>query len=269
MLKAISSVKRIMINTEEVKNSLKTKYIGKRIFYHDLLDSTNLEALRMIEDSQASHGDIIIAKHQTFGRGQQDHRWTSPEGGLYMSIITASKASEASNLITFVSGVSCIDAIKNTTGISANLKWVNDIIINQQKLGGILTETITRGQISTHVSGIGINVNVKVGNLTGNKFNPVSLAELSGKDIDINILIAEICSSFEKYFAIYQENNRNIIPKWLEYSNIIGLEVNHLTENGMITGTITGINNYGHLIVKCEDKEYSITSTKNTEIIYS
>ncbi|MFH0702052.1 MAG: biotin--[acetyl-CoA-carboxylase] ligase [bacterium] len=210
----------MLINPEEIKANLKTKFIGKRIIYYDSIDSTNLEAFRLIENFKAKHGDLILTKKQTTGRGQQSNEWHSPSGGLYLSIITVSKVTESLNFITFVSGISCQEAIKSVSGVEAGLKWVNDIIINNQKLGGILTESITRGKISTQVSGIGINVNSKVANTT-NKFQPISLMELTGNQVNINLLIAEICNFFEKYFDIYQHNSSKIMEKWFEYADII------------------------------------------------
>jgi BirA family transcriptional regulator, biotin operon repressor / biotin---[acetyl-CoA-carboxylase] ligase len=257
-----------MISQNEIAARLRTRFVGRNIALYDNIDSTNLEALRLIENSKISHGTLVIAKIQTFGRGQQDHAWVSPSGGLYISIVTASKVAKTSNLITFVSGLSCIDAIREITGITASLKWVNDIVYNRKKLGGILTETVTRGQISTNVSGIGINVNSKVQNPGNAKFKPASLAELCGKDLDINSLIAAICNCFEYYFSIYQEDPNKITDKWLEYSNIMGLEINFMVNNKYLKGITTGINELGHLLVKVEDEIYTLTSTKNSEIIY-
>jgi len=258
-----------MINLEEIKNNLKTSFIGKRIICHDVPDSTNNEAFRLIDSHKARHGDLITANQQLGGKGQQGNSWTSPEGGLYVSIITVSKVCEGSNLITFVSAISCIEAIKSVTGINAGLKWVNDIIINKQKLGGILTETVTSGRISTHISGIGINANSKIENTANNGFKPVSLSELLNKEVSLNFLIAEICNSFEKYFEIYQSDKSKIIDKWLECSNIAGLAVNFMSEEKYLSGIIEGIDIYGHLIVKIEEKRFKLTSTRNLEIIYS
>ena len=242
-----------MINIDEIKSALKNRHIGGRIFYHELLDSTNLEAVRLIHASKAKFGDVIIAKTQTSGKGQYGHNWSSPEGGLYMSIISASKVCELSNIITFVSGIACIDAVKSLTNIQPCLKWVNDIIINNKKLGGILTETTTRGDISTHVSGIGINVNSEITFNEAGKFEPVSLSQLTNDEININLLIARVCDCFDQYFNIFQnpEIGPNlIIDKWNEYSQISGLKVKFLWNDEELWGIAEGINKSGHLVVR-------------------
>lgn len=256
-----------MLNDVEIKKYLKDSQIGKRIFFYDSIDSTNLEALRLIESSKAKFGDLIIAKTQFSGKGQQNNTWESPEGGLYISIITASKVSELSNLITFTAGITCVEAIKSTTGINTNLKWVNDIMYKGNKLGGILTQSITRGTLSTNITGIGINANAIISNIN-NKYNAASLAELTGSKIDINLLITEICNYFEKNFEIYQQNPKLIVDKWIEYSNINGLKINFEHDGIRLSGVAEGIDEFGYLSVKVDDKIFKLISTKNTELFY-
>lgn len=258
-----------MIFTDEIKQNLKTGFIGKRIFCYEVLDSTNLEARRLINNSEARHGDLIIAEKQYSGKGQTNNIWDSPTGGLYLSIITVSKVCSSSNLLSLASGVSCVKAINSVTGISANLKWVNDILANKQKIGGILAESITSGNISTNITGIGINVNSKILKAENCKFKPVSLIELTGKKVDVNLLISEICNYYEKYFDLYQTDSDKIIAEWLNYANINSLKVNFVANERALTGIATGINKFGHLIVNTGENEYTLSSTKDIELIYS
>lgn len=255
-----------MIDSAKIKKNLNTKLISRRIFHYEVLDSTNIEAFRLINDSKAQFGDIIISNTQTSGKGQQDHKWNSPSGGIYLSIITASKVTESSNLITFSSGISCIKAIQKVTGIKPSLKWVNDILISNQKLGGILTESITQGYILTQVTGIGINANTKITNVFDNKYSPVSLAELTGGNIDINLLVAEICNSFEEYFNIYQQNPEQILNEWITNSRILRKNITFLDGNTELTGLIKGMNRQGHLSVEVNNRHYIITSSRDVII---
>lgn len=247
---------------ENIKQHLKSRLIGKRVFYFEKIDSTNLEAFRLINDQRAGFGDIIVAKTQSSGKGQQGNNWVSPEGNIYMSVITASKVSESSNLITFTSGISCAEAINSVTGISPKLKWVNDIIIDCKKLGGILTETVTRGNISTNVIGIGINVNSEISNAVNAKFSPVSLSELTHKKINTAELIAKICDRLEHNFDLYQKNPDKIVEKWQKYSDITGNKVDFTHNGSQLAGIITGINKQGFLRIDSGQNEYIITSTK-------
>jgi BirA family biotin operon repressor/biotin-[acetyl-CoA-carboxylase] ligase len=256
-----------MIDVNKIKENLRTSQIGGRIFFHDNIDSTNTEALRHVNSLKAKFGDLIIAKSQYSGMGQQNNNWNSPEGGLYISIITVSKVSEFSNLITFAAGVACINAIKSVTKINATLKWVNDIIYKGNKLGGILTQSVTRGNLSTNITGIGINTNIKITNINNNKYNAVSLSEIIECKVDMNILIPEICNYFEKYFELYQQKPDEIINKWLEYSNIKDSKINFISEDSRLSGIVESIDKSGYLIVNADNKIYKLTSSKNIDIL--
>ena len=247
---------------EQIRKYIKSRFIGKRIFYYEKIDSTNLQAFRLINDKKAGFGDVIVGKIQLYGKGQQGNNWLSPEGNIYMSIITASKVSNFSNLITFASGISCMEAINSITGLNPKLKWVNDIIINKKKLGGILTESVTRGNISTDVIGLGINVNTRIANVENAKFSPVSLYELTQNEINIVELIAEICCQFEINFDLYQKNPNKIIEKWQKYSDITGNKVDFIDNNSQLTGIVNGINKQGFLVIEAEKKLYTVTSTR-------
>jgi|GEM_PF-210711 len=258
-----------MINLEEIKNNLKSVQIGKRIFFYENIDSTNSEAQRLIDSSNAKFGDLIVAKTQCSGKGQQGNSWSSPEGGVYISIITVSKGSEFSNLITFAAGIACVDAVFSVAAIKTDLKWVNDVMYKGNKLGGILTQSATRGNLSTNITGIGINANAVITNISNkNKYKATSLTELLGQEININLLIAEICNYFEKYFNLYQKRPDLIVKKWQKYSNIKDIIVNFEVECKELSGSAWGVDQMGHLIVVADYKEYKLTSTKNVEIVY-
>lgn len=255
-----------MIDLEQINQKKSSKFIGKRIFVYDSIDSTNFEASRLISQSLAAHGDLILARIQTGGRGQFDHSWSSPLGNLYSSFITSSKVSPNSHLITFVAGIACVDAVKKLTGIDVKLKWVNDIIYKGQKLGGILTESVTSGNISTHVTGIGLNVNTAV-SASGAKLPPVSFSEIIGNEISLNDLVAELCGSFETYFDIYQKEPLEILKKWVSLADIQGRKV--IFDEGKKTGVISGIDYDGYLTVFVDREKYTIMSSKDIEIDYS
>lgn len=252
-----------MINSDVIKQYNVSSTIGKRIFYFEEIDSTNLEALRMISSSVSQHGDVIVAQSQSSGKGQQDNVWQSQEGGLYISVVTASKVSEYSNLITFTAGIACVEAIKNISCIESNLKWVNDIMYEGNKLGGVLTQSMTKGNLSTNITGIGINVNNLNINADNSKYKAVSLAEITGTKVDINVLIAEVCKCFEKYFSVYQQKPEEIVSTWLAYSNVVGRQIVFTDNDSQIQGVITGINNSGHLMIETLDQNYILTSTKS------
>ena len=134
------------------------KSLKSSIIYYEEIDSTNSEAWRLIDRHVVMANTAIVAKRQTQGRGQRGHQWQSSLGGLYMSVILQPDlAAIAAHQITLWSAWGIAKAL-NQTGAKVKLKWLNDLLIDRRKLGGILTETrIKADKIHYAVVGVGIN----------------------------------------------------------------------------------------------------------------
>lgn len=131
-----------------------------RIHWFDTIDSTNTEAKRMAANG-APHGTVLIADHQTGGRGRMGRSFHSPSGtGLYLSVLLRPEC-PASQLmhLTCATAVAACDAMEHATGLRPGIKWTNDLVVGRKKLGGILTELSLDkdGKIAYAVIGIGIN----------------------------------------------------------------------------------------------------------------
>lgn len=133
---------------------------------YDTVSSTNSVLWELI-DRGSTEGTVVIAAQQTAGRGQRGHQWRSPLGGLYLSLaLTPEIGAENALLLTISSAWGIATTLRQLPGSSSpdqpripvQLKWPNDIILKERKLGGILTETrIQRGKIVKAVVGVGIN----------------------------------------------------------------------------------------------------------------
>src|SRR5215203_5580440 len=124
----------------------------------DTLDSTNSEALRQAKVG-AKEGLCIVAGQQTAGRGRQGRTWVSEkDAGLYFSIVLR-PAIEVKYLplITLMAGVAVHETLSDL-GLSSDIKWVNDVLVNERKICGILAETTETADGLAVVVGIGINV---------------------------------------------------------------------------------------------------------------
>nr|WP_228035553.1 biotin--[acetyl-CoA-carboxylase] ligase [Oculatella sp. LEGE 06141] len=123
----------------------------------ETLPSTNRTLWHLLEQG-AREGTVVIALQQQAGRGQWGRQWQSPPGGLYLSLaLSPTLAAEYGAQLTLCSAWGVATALRQF-GIPVQLKWLNDLVIDGQKLGGILTETkIQHGQIAQAVVGVGIN----------------------------------------------------------------------------------------------------------------
>ena len=191
-----------ILSLHELNRHMKTKWLGQTLRFYETIDSTNLEAKRLA-DSGLPDGTVLVADCQESGRGRLGRVWTSPAGcGLWMSVILKpSFAVSQASMVTLVTAMAVMDAIKEVSGIQAQIKWPNDLVVQGKKVCGILTEmSMEEGRISFIVCGIGINVN--------NTCFPdelsekaVSLAMMTGEEINRARLAGAVCRCFEQYYA--------------------------------------------------------------------
>lgn len=134
----------------------------KKIIFLDTVDSTNTY-LKTLALKGAEAGTAVIAARQTAGRGRTGNSFVSEEGGLYLSVLldTSSMELPETTALTSRAAVAAVRALREAAGIDTGIKWVNDLILNGGKLGGILVEAgrITEGRIPYVVAGVGINLN--------------------------------------------------------------------------------------------------------------
>ena len=132
-----------------------------QIYWFDTIDSTNTRAKEMAS-SGAPHGTVLIAGHQTAGRGRLGRSFQSPAGlGVYMSVILRPNCSPAKLMhLTCATAVAMCDAVEQAAGIRPGIKWTNDLVLGKRKIAGILTEMALdakSGLVDYAVVGIGIN----------------------------------------------------------------------------------------------------------------
>jgi len=246
---------------QEVQIGLFTKYIGKEIYYFPELKSTNI-----IAKEKASHraggmdeGTLIIAERQSAGKGRLGREWFSPAGGIWLSIILFPQLSPSYiSRITLITAVAVIKAIKIYTQIESQIKWPNDILINEKKVCGILTEMSAELDIINWVVvGIGINVNIDHRKFPEDiQENTISLKETSGKEVLRVKLVQTFLQEFEKYYEkLKRKEFPSILREWKLYSHTLGKKIRVDMGEKIITGEAIDINESGALILKKEDGE--------------
>jgi BirA family biotin operon repressor/biotin-[acetyl-CoA-carboxylase] ligase len=245
----------------EIVLGLETKVLGQQAYYFDSVDSTQNEAMKMVNESK-KEGIIIIAEKQTGGRGRSGRKWISPKGGIWFSIILHPKF-DISNTTLFpiASSLALSIAIQKTCKVSTELKWPNDLTIKGKKLAGMLIDaSFESNKIENLVLGVGINFNVNVKEIenelkkTPNFYGVSSLNDQKNKSTQIE-LIQSFLLELEK---VYEELNKNQIKKtiaeWTKRSSTIGKKVEMNTHDGKITGKAIKIDEDGGLIIKNKEK---------------
>ncbi|HKZ62954.1 MAG TPA: biotin--[acetyl-CoA-carboxylase] ligase, partial [Thermoplasmata archaeon] len=136
--------------------------LGRRILRFDAVESTNDTAKELLGEG-AEEGTVIVAERQVAGRGRHGRAWFSPPGGLYCSIVLKGDETSA-RLLTLATGIPVVKALRHWS-VLATLKWPNDVVFRDRKIGGVLCEGVYRHDTYWVVAGIGVNTNVPLDRL--------------------------------------------------------------------------------------------------------
>lgn len=246
------------ITKEEIKQNLKNKIIGKKIYQLESISSTNEYAKKLAKNNNPE-GTIIIAEKQTKGKGRKQRHWSSPKDGLWFSIILRPKIPPSQAMqVTMCAACALAEAIQKHTHLTPSIKWPNDLLLNNKKVCGILTELAAEiDEIRYIIVGIGLNVNNKLPNQL-QKIS-TSLKEETKTNVKITPLLITLLELFEDYYqAIKNENTELIRKTWLKYSSTIGSKVKVETEKETITGKAINLGKQGELIIQTNNEEKRI-----------
>ncbi|MCM1037867.1 MAG: biotin--[acetyl-CoA-carboxylase] ligase [Roseburia sp.] len=248
-----------VLSANEILSRLSTKWAGKTLYYAPITGSTNIDAKQYAE-AGAPHGTTVVANMQTAGKGRRGRRWQSPQGNsIYMSILLKPDfAPDKASMLTLVMALSVAEAITETSGLTSGIKWPNDIVVNQKKVCGILTELNTESDyIQYVVIGVGINVN----NASPQEFpeeirqTATSLKIESGSQILRAVLLERVLAHFEKNYDTFVTTLDLTHLKEAYEKRLLNLdaEVKVLDPQGEFTGIARGIDKSGELIIEKED----------------
>lgn len=201
----MGGVQEVLAPLEEsaIRAGLITRRIGRAIHLFQDVDSTNDEAAALAGRGEAE-GAIVIAEAQQRGRGRLGRQWQSPRGlGLYLSIILRPTIPpHGAPVLTLMGAVAGTEAIERTTGLIAALKWPNDLIVHERKVGGILGEMAADSPYLYHVIlGIGINVNQTEADFEGElRRTASSLRVEAGHPVDRTAIVRSFCESLDGWY---------------------------------------------------------------------
>lgn len=249
-----------ILSLKEITRNLKTKIIGKKIYFFKKIPSTNIFAKQLVKDN-IEEGTVVVADVQTHGRGRKKRSWYSPTGGLWFSVILYPNIpTKRGMLITMASSISVAQAFKEISGINAEVKWPNDLLLNEKKVCGILTEIDAEiDKINYIVVGIGINVNNDINK--GLKETAISLKQEAGSEISRVKLLRAILQHLDlNYNKLILGNFDSIREEWLSYSSIIGREIQVEDEKSVTTGKVIDIDDSGYIILKTDSGIIRIVS---------
>ena len=254
-----------MLDEPKIKNSLKTSIFGRReIHIFDETDSTSNRA-HIIADSYSPEGTIVVAESQSSGKGRLGRKWVSvPYKSISVSIILRPRIEVSSAPgLTFVIAVALSDTLHSFGVHNHRIKWPNDILINNKKISGILTEMkVSAGKIQFIIAGIGINTGSVSADLPDDLKNIASsVYDETGIVIDRTEFLCRFLYDMEiRYNEFQQSGLCDILTAWSENTDTIGRIISVYTNQNLVKGKVTGINPDGSLSVETDSGIVTVNS---------
>jgi BirA family biotin operon repressor/biotin-[acetyl-CoA-carboxylase] ligase len=245
---------------EKVISIFKGDIIGREIIFYDSITSTNNRAIEIGQQREDPDGIVVVADMQTQGRGRLGRSWISPAGvNLYFTVLLCPPCSqEEASMITLAAPVAIVSAIRTHTGLTAEIKWPNDILISGKKTGGILIE-MKRIKNNTYLLAVGVGINVNMSpHALPSEIRPftTSLKMERGESVNRLTLLGKALFELEQtYKILLHSNKRALINEWLRLNSTIGKKVSVQVQERIISGTAESINEKGELLVKLSSGE--------------
>ena len=248
------------LDRERIRHELdpQTRAWHRRLDCHVEVTSTNQVLLDRARE-QAIDGHLCLAEHQRAGRGRQGRPWSMPWGaGLCLSLgFRLDPMSMPPACLGIAAGIGAVRAIRRTGLAAAGLKWPNDILFHDRKLGGILVETrVTPSAGGIAVVGIGINVAwppflSSFGDAPGDLGQPhIDIRTALGREVSRNALAASVISEVSQVLhAIKDHGFETLRAEWAAYDLVVGRPVRVLSSEGVVTGEARRLDPSGALIV--------------------
>lgn len=215
-------------------------------YFHEI--SSTMDAAREI--AEAGESGIVVAERQSSGRGRLGRNWESESGGLWLTLaLRAQIPLKKAFLLTYLSSVATVEALKRTYYVNAKVKWPNDVLLDGKKVGGILLEIKAEVDLLSHaLIGIGININNRVADKRF-EMPAISVSEFLGRKLMRLPLLKNLLERFEELFL----EEELILDKWKSLSETLGRRVRIITHEEIIEGIATDLNEEGALLVHTVD----------------
>lgn len=211
-------------------------------------------------------GTVVIAEEQTRGKGTRGRSWYSArKKGFYLSVILHPSRPNIS-LLPLAAGLSVNEAVHNTLGIKTRLKWPNDIIWGEKKLGGILCESGFFGnKVHYAVLGIGLNVSHEEYDFPEDiRDQATSLKLIVKKSVNENLLLKNLWYALNHWYGHFSDGEVEEIVSVFQQHSVISLEkeITLITGEGEISGIYKGIDSHGGLILETQGERKSFFSAE-------
>ncbi len=242
---------------------LTTRELGRTLHHYDTLESTNLKAFELAHEGGA-HGEVVVAEHQTAGKGRRGRSWVAPAGhGLTLSLILRPEIPPArAPELTLLAAVALAETLADS-GVEAGIKWPNDVLVNGRKVAGILTElSADVERVHFVVLGIGVNLNVAPEDFPeALAATATSVLAEKGSPVHRALFAAVLLGKLESWVERWSEQGfAPVREAWKQKSITLGQTVLVKADGRELRGVAQDIDEAGALLLRVDDRVERVLS---------
>ena len=243
------------LSAETINKGLETRLIGRNLLYYPSVTSTN-DVARQQARQAAPEGTVIIADEQTAGKGRLKRAWLTPGGNIALSVILYPKTVMLPSLIMLAS-LAVVHSIGSAVGLTAGIKWPNDILIGGKKVCGILIENDLQGNRVNHsIIGIGINTNLDTAGISEIQYPATSLSAELGKNVSRSEIIRRLLVELDRMYLAVSEGG-SVFEEWRDSLLTLGQQVRIRSGDTVFEGIAESVAGDGSLLIRAPDGSLS------------
>lgn len=230
--------------------------IGTTVEHRERVTST-MDAARDLDEN----GAVVVAGEQTGGRGRRDRSWASPPGGLYVSALLVPDAPvDRFGLVPLWTGLAVRDALAEV-GVEAELSWPNDVLVEGDKVGGVLVET-ELGEAPRVVAGIGVNVT----NDPPDRVRRPATRVADHADVTVDELLDALLPAWSRRYAAFEAGPGACLDELHDVCATVDRTVTVATGEGELTGRALRVADDGALVVATDGGDRTIRAGDVREV---
>ena len=220
-----------------------------RIIYHPELPST-MAVAKELARNDCPDFTTVIAGRQTGGRGRLNRLWLSEEGGLYFTMVLRPDLPPVFSFrVSFLASLTLARLLRDLFQIDASVKWPNDILVNERKISGMLSELEAEADRLAFINiGLGINVNNDPSTVQP---EATSIRKILGRKVSKKDILFRYLDAFEN--KMQTTDFDRVVQDWKQYTVTLNRDVRVVTNKKVITGRAVDVDDTGALILKCAD----------------
>ena len=234
-----------MLDPDKIQADLKTQRIGKKVLVYESTSSTNDVAAEYARNDE-NHGLVIFSEQQTAGRGRAGNQWHSDRAESILCSIVLTRNDLPAELLSLI----CAVAVAETVGLSAKIKWPNDIMLNGRKVAGILLESKPGGVC---IVGIGINCHQKADSFSP-ELRPIATSlDIETRSVTDRISLARrLLTSMDHWLQLASQTSERVMDRWRSLSIQWGHRVKLPYNGRQFAGNCIGIDPEKGLILQLD-----------------